>query len=333
MHSAKQSSSVCLAITRLRAGVVGCCWIAGLALACQALIWALAVFTELRFEGSAAENAVAEEAQLVVHAEPTVQMNNRLIPADAGKVEAQRAKPSAEADGARKLSSIDTLMSGAADTVGTLGRLAVLILLPIMALGVLLGASASVPGVEKTVSAFMWTLLVAVLILPLGGAFQLPWEGGALGSYGQMMTAVDQMEGRSAPVTAEGAAQAAQPSSLVFYGRFLLLPATCIVGLAMVGLRFCTGVEAAVLQRESMKLDPALEREAANIKPSSLHSGGRSASILSRTVTSSPSASPSSGSGSSYSPPSEEPAHRRTAPAVASTIEEPAEESAPRRLI
>jgi hypothetical protein len=78
----------------------------------------------------------------------------------------------------------------------------------------------------------------------------------------------------------EGEQAATAGSSLMFYTRLGLLPAMCIVGITLVCLRFCSGVEAGI---ESMRLDPALEREASNISPSSLHAG-RSTAVLTRTM-------------------------------------------------
>jgi hypothetical protein len=58
---------------------------------------------------------------------------------------------------------------------------------------------------------------------------------------------------------------------VTFFARFALLPLACLIGVAMIGLRFCAGIEAALPKREDMRLDPTLEREAANITPTSLH--------------------------------------------------------------
>jgi hypothetical protein len=58
-----------------------------------------------------------------------------------------------------------------------------------------------------------------------------------------------------------------------------VLPLACVVAVAIIGLRFCAGVQAGMPVVESMKLDPVLEREAANITPGSLH-GGRGAAAL-----------------------------------------------------
>ncbi|MCZ6734322.1 MAG: hypothetical protein O7C65_00855 [Planctomycetota bacterium] len=63
--------------------------------------------------------------------------------------------------------------------------------------------------------------------------------------------------------------------------RFLFLPAASLVGFILVGFQFGSAVEAVLLKSESMGLDPALEREAANISATSLHGGsGRMSGAL-----------------------------------------------------
>ena len=56
-----------------------------------------------------------------------------------------------------------------------------------------------------------------------------------------------------------------------------------MVGIGIVCGRFSAGVEAGVMMRENLALDPVLEREAANIKATSLY-GSRTAGALQRTV-------------------------------------------------
>ena len=143
------------------------------------------------------------------------------------------------------------------------------LLLPLLGLGVLLGVTTATSGVESTVSAFMWSLFISMLVLPLGASVGLPWSEGALTSYTMMTEQVDAI--RDASPDALGGA--------TFYARFAFLPIACVAGIAMVGLRFGSGVNAGIIPRESMRLDPVLEREAANVKPGSLH-GGRAGNAL-----------------------------------------------------
>jgi hypothetical protein len=58
----------------------------------------------------------------------------------------------------------------------------------------------------------------------------------------------------------------------------------------LIGLGFSAGVHSGIVPKENMRLDPTLEREAANITPGSLH-GGRAAVAL-RAASSAPMSSP-----------------------------------------
>jgi hypothetical protein len=58
-----------------------------------------------------------------------------------------------------------------------------------------------------------------------------------------------------------------------------VLPLACLVGVTMIGLKFSTGVYAGIIPKERMRLDPVLEKEAANIKAASLHAGRAGAAM------------------------------------------------------
>jgi hypothetical protein len=74
----------------------------------------------------------------------------------------------------------------------------------------------------------------------------------------------------------------------MFYARFALLPLACLFGVGMIGFRFSLGVTSGIIAKEDTRLDPLLEREAANMKATSLI-GGRTAAAL-RNVAPSPAA-------------------------------------------
>lgn len=289
-----QSRSICQAITRLRSGVFACCWIVGIALACQVFIWSLATYTELRYD--IVEEKV-ETAPLIVNGQTRSERRMRAPQAGARQNEKQHTKV--------VLNSNNQYFASLVDFSGGVGRLAMVVLVVAMGLGVVLSAGSAIAGAERTILAFLWTVVLALLVLPVGKVMDLPWEDGALTSYEYMGAWVDRVDARRAESLAGprpavlALTQAAQeepkaPSMVSFHAKFLLLPLACLVGLVMVALRFNAAVEAAIMQRESGKLDPALEREASNISPSSLHRG-RSASILTRAIGHSSDAAPRPG--------------------------------------
>jgi hypothetical protein len=263
MMSASPYHSVGLAMGRLRKAVNFCCWVVGAALALQVVVWSLATFTEVRYQ--ALERAGSPLVVTPDDARPTLQSAG-VAPLDAAQAgDIPRGEPAPDPN--RVVSRYDHICRMAATLAGSAGTLAILMLLPLLAVGTILGAGSATPGIDKTVSAFAWSMLLAMLVLPLGEVVTLPWRQGAITSYDLMIEHVEAMGG----IEAEG--------DVVFYARFLLLPGACLIGTVLVALRFGAGVEAALLPRESFRLDPVLEREAANVKPTSLM-GGRAAGAL-----------------------------------------------------
>ncbi|MCI0362755.1 MAG: hypothetical protein L0Y44_12665 [Phycisphaerales bacterium] len=257
-----QAPFISVALSRLRGGVVICGWVVGVSLVTQLLIWCIATFMDVRYEvlqenAPAATIVSAKPDDKPISTTPTPSGPTIVKPVDVNRVRTSHDSMMAEAS---------TLAMGA-------GSLAMIVLLPLLALGVILGAGSCTPGVERTVSAFMWALLVALLVLPLGGALGLPWREGALVSYATMSTQVDvQLSG-----TADGW------GGPMFYARFALLPLASVVGITMVCMRFCYGISAGI-PKEDIRLDEALEKEAANITPSSLHAGRASAAFKAASV-------------------------------------------------
>jgi hypothetical protein len=190
--------------------------------------------------------------------------------AQANSVErAAEATAAAETPLVRPLGANDQILSTAHAIASATGTVTVLMLLPLLTLGVLLGAGSATVGVEQTVSAFIWTLVISIFVMPIGEFIGFPWTQGALTNYTSMTQHVDWQ--------CAGAAEAMNAAT--FYARFALLPLVCVAGVAMTGLRFASGVNAGIIPKENLRLDPVLEKEAANMKASSLH-GGRAGAAL-----------------------------------------------------
>ena len=255
-----QSPFVSTALARLRRGVAACCWVVAGALLVQVLVWCTATFTQARI---AVIEAPAKPGVIISAHDDVTPATFK--PASPTALTADAATP----DPNRVMSQYDPMLAKASTLARATGSLAMVMLLPLLGLGVLLGVTTATSGVESTVSAFMWSLFISMLVLPLGASVGLPWSEGALTSYTMMTEQVDAI--RDASPDALGGA--------TFYARFAFLPIACVAGIAMVGLRFGSGVNAGIIPRESMRLDPVLEREAANVKPGSLH-GGRPGNAL-----------------------------------------------------
>jgi len=285
-----KSYSIELAFRRLRLGVLGCCWIVGLALAAQLVIWSLARFTDMRYETRVPE---APSAQ-IVNADTNAHVGSlrNVAPILASAVASHDAPA---VDPNHVLSRNDEYFRQGSMIASAIGKIGYAMLMPLLAVGVFLSAGSGSAGVHKSVSAFTWSLVLAMLMLPIGSLVEWPALTGAFYSYDTMIASVDASQQTVVEATVE-----AQPAGM-FYARFMMLPAVCLVGVILVGFRFSLGVEASLLHQETRQFDPVLERETSNRSATSLVAGGgRSAGALSRVMTSP--MSPGSGAPSPHSP-------------------------------
>jgi len=256
---------VSMALSRLRRGVSLCCWVVSLALITQLLVWCFATFMDVRHEMLPDKASTS----LIVSADDAAkQAMTTGVSAQPGEG-AIAAGNSQGVEVNRVWTKQDRIMAKASMLALGAGTLGIIVVLPMLLLGAVLTAGSATPGVERTVSAFMWSLLLALLVLPMGEMLGLPWHDGGLVPYDHMTKQVD----------LEMAASMNSWGGLTFYARFAVLPLACLVGVIMVGLRFSFGVSAGILPKENMRLDPALEREAGNITPSSLHAGRAGAAL------------------------------------------------------
>jgi len=228
----------------------------GLAILAQSVVWALVTYTDLRWM-----TVSAVDAPLVVMGAESSGRRS-VSPLDEGSAAA--ATSPATAQTARVLSPHDVQFRLAGSLAGGLGMIGILVLVPLLALAVLLATSSATHGVERVVSAFTWSIVLAILLLPVLRIVDFPWEFSALWSYEALTFEVERSN---------------DGMSLRALARFVLLPLTCLVGVTLVAAQLSAGVAAGLMQRESLRLDPELEREAAGVKPSSLHSSRAAAAM------------------------------------------------------
>jgi hypothetical protein len=259
---ATHSAHVSVALGQLRRGVFLTCWFGTLSVFVHIVLWGLASFTGLRW--SEVTHA-PQQAPLIVSAGDAQQPESRTtLGGPPQEATAEPVNPN------RVRSNADRLMGYVAATARAVGTMAILVLTPLVALGVVLAAATATRGVEKAVSAFCWSVLVLLLVLPVSEFVGLPWAGGAFWTYDGLCAFLDHSDtinGYRAP----------------FFGRYLLLPAVCGLGLAITLVRFGAGVEAGLIGKENLHLDPALEQEAGQVKAGSLH-GGRAATAMRQVV-------------------------------------------------
>jgi hypothetical protein len=144
------------------------------------------------------------------------------------------------------------IASGLAQTFGVISALALAL---VMIQGVLVAAGGAVPGVERAVSATTWTIVIALVCLPLSSILPAMPYHGVFSSYGQM-TELSEALRRDAP----------EASGTMFHGQHFVFPFVVLFALALAVYRFRLGVEQGVIVTSVSELDEKLAREMASIK-------------------------------------------------------------------
>ncbi|MHC5022754.1 MAG: hypothetical protein ACYTGG_02420 [Planctomycetota bacterium] len=245
-----------LALGRLRTCVQACCWIFALSLAIQILVWGMVTATDWHYaevKGQPAETLVIS---------PSDRQRELRERKGEGKEAGVVAVPN------RVPSSLYIFFDDLSAVAGAVGTVALLVMVPLVMLGVVLVGTTASQSVEKSVTAMIWAVIVVILCLPVGEALHLPWRDGAFYDYTTLMSKLD-------------AQDHGEVLGFSFFARHLLLPGACIIGTILLTWRFNAGIEPVIERREW--LDPELEREAGNIKITSLH-GGRAAGAFQKSV-------------------------------------------------
>jgi len=259
-----------IALKELRTGVTVCCWLIGVALLVQVIAWSLLSFTDIRYDVYQAK-ASGDQSQVLTAEEIRRQAVRDATTGDEGVV---------TADVNRQLSKADRILGMLTSLAGAVGTMGVLALLPLLGLGVILAAGTATAGVEKASGAFVWAVVLVILAVPWGSFFTAVPFDGLFTDYGAMTH--DTTQWRLGIVAGEEASPTGR--GVLFFGRWLVLPLAGVAGIAAIGLRFRSGVEAGLIPKEDLRLDPELEREVARIKATSLVGGGRTAGALRNTM-------------------------------------------------
>jgi hypothetical protein len=166
----------------------------------------------------------------------------------------------------------DRAMKRAVEIASTLGVVAAVWLMMLTFMGVVVGAGASVPGIERAVTAAAWSIVLAIICLPMKDWLpSMPWRG-VFGSYREMTAA-------SEAVRSSGTGLGA------LLATYVGLPMVALVGGVCVGVWFRTGVERGVILTTAQQIDEALERELASVRARGVAGkASRAMGALSRTI-------------------------------------------------
>lgn len=150
----------------------------------------------------------------------------------------------------RSLSATDAIMSRTSQFASATGVIAAVVLAVMCFLGAVVAGGSSVPGVERVVTASVWSVVLALLALPW--THVLPGLGvpGIFASYVQLCGAIDSMDA-GAPIMGE----------LGMLGQWIIGPVVAMFVSLGVILWFRAGVERGVIITSPSQLDRAVERE------------------------------------------------------------------------
>ncbi|TVQ31731.1 MAG: hypothetical protein EA376_08710 [Phycisphaeraceae bacterium] len=271
--SYKPKPHVSAALRHLRLSVIICAAALGACLLLHILVWAFVHYTDARWT----EVKATDTPRDVVVVEPgasqsenTRSLSDPAHPVSQGRAAQTesprsgaepltvrgRAATRAPADVNRVLSRNDSWFRSISSLSQTVGVVAALTLMLLMIQGVIVAGGANVPGVERAVTSTSWTIVIALLCLPLADVFvSLPF-GGVFCSYASMTA--------SSEAIRAGAPDA--PTGMQFYGQHLLIPLVIFATLVIVTIRFHMGVEEGVIVTSMSELDEKLDREMSSIK-------------------------------------------------------------------
>lgn len=237
---------IAAALTRLKRGVMLCAAGVFVAALIQLFVFGFVHFTDVRYQTLADPN-------------PTEHRTVVVTPTSTGGVRAERPKaelpaptieevvasmtPRSIPDVNRVTTTTDVILMRISQGAIIVGIFSAVGLAVLTTLGAIVAGGASVPGVEKAISACMWGLCLCLLALPWKDVFASMPFGGVFTGYGNMVAA------------SEGATKTMQ-LMLVFVG----IPAAAMAGAMVTGLRFGSGVERGILMHQAAPPMDAVDR-------------------------------------------------------------------------
>lgn len=243
------------ALSRLKRGVYICATGLFLAALIQLFVFGFVHFTDVRYQTLKDPNP-GEHRAVVVTQTATTGVREGLVSQEAGPLPepAPPVQVAAESvpDLNRVTSTFDVLLKRFSQGAVVIGIFSAVGLAVLTLLGAIVAGGASVPGVEKAVSACMWGLGLCLLALPWQDVFNSMPFAGVFSGYAGMVTA------------SEGTAGSFQ-LMLLFVG----IPAAAMAGAMVAALRFGSGVEVAVVAGRQNKpmdaIDSAMAATRANL--------------------------------------------------------------------
>ncbi|GAB5495846.1 MAG: hypothetical protein Phyf2KO_09260 [Phycisphaerales bacterium] len=243
---------IAAALTRLRRGVTLCAAGVFLAALIQLFVFGFVHFTDVRYQTLEDSNPTSHRTVVVT---PTATSGVRenaqepapVMPAIEEAVEMMTAVSVPDVN--RVNSTMDVILKRFSQAAVIIGVFSAVGLAVFTLLGSIVAGGASVPGVDKAVSACMWGLGLCLLALPWQDVFASMPFGGVFTGYASMTAA------------SEGTMDTMQ-LLLIFVG----IPAAAMAGAMVAGVRFGSGVERGILMHAAAPPMDAIDRAMAETR-------------------------------------------------------------------
>lgn len=258
VYSAHQRPHVSAAIRQLRGWVTLCAIVLAVSAGAQALVYAFVQFTDVRY---VEVRQVRTEVPLRVVTSGEVGGSEQVGSGGfAGGVRA--TVPETSSKTVRILSGTNAWLDRTSSLACAAGLMSAVMLAVLTLLGVVVAGGACVPGVERVVTAGVWSLVLALLCLPWASIAPGVGVPGILVGYEAMTEAVD-----------KGFTAGRTMGTLAGIAQWVVAPMVTMFAALGICLWFRAGVERGVIATSPSEFDRAVEREVEMIAKRGVASG------------------------------------------------------------
>jgi len=276
-HHHHPQPHISAAVKHLRGWITILAILAAVCCTGQMLIYGFVRFTDVRYTevnrpaptGDKARQVVVPKEAEAPTDSPTADPTATAITA-VGGVRARAIEHGREIGPVRVLSNGDSVMSRLSLFCTSAGTLVCIMLAALTLLGTVIAGGANIPGVERTVTASTWALLLGLVCLPWGSMFPDLRIPGVFASYASLCAVAD------------GAFGAASTTAAL--AQWILMPIAClIVSMVVLGM-FRAGVERGVIATTPSHFDDAIQREMSDIARRGVTVAARTVGTMNRAV-------------------------------------------------
>lgn len=272
------------ALRHLRTGVVMCCWLISLAFLTQIMTWALVNATDLRHttlrlpdselpavvvDSSGRRSVPVVKQGAAVRTHTQVQPGQGAQQDEIGQANASSSQP----DPNVVLSPYDRWFAYTHQLAYALGLCAVFVLFIHATMGIGVSAASGLSGVGRLVACQSWAIILVILAVPWSSVLSDMAYPGIFSTYAVMIGETDRL-------AATPDHHPALTATIMYFGRYLLLPAAGIGVAWIAACSFHAGAVGGIARRRRSHLDLILDEESDGLHQpahasSNLVSGGR----------------------------------------------------------